>query len=159
MAERPLCVGGVNFGFFQFFGGGSDRIGPKQAGLTGKASWFLPLRALLEAILSMTPGFGTPKFRPLEDTLAIGTSTHVCGSYHSLWVYGGLEPWPNDHCVLEGSILVFSSFSEEGPTALGRNRLALPVRPAGFFHCEHCWRRYCPLGIEGGTFGVSNTCV
>ena len=52
MAERPLCVGGVNFGFFQFFGGGSDRIGPKQAGLTGKASWFLPLRALLEAILS-----------------------------------------------------------------------------------------------------------
>ena len=103
--------------------------------------------------------FGTPKFRPLEDTLAIGTSTHVCGSYHSLWVYGGLEPWPNDHCVLEGSILVFSSFSEEGPTALGRNRLALPVRPAGFFHCEHCWRRYCPLGIEGGTFGVSNTCV
>ena len=103
--------------------------------------------------------FGTPKFRPLEDTLAHGTSTHVCGSYHSLWVYGGLEPWPNDHCVLEGSILVFSSFSEEGPTALGRNRLALPVRPAGFFHCEHCWRRYCPLGIEGGTFGVSNTCV
>ena len=51
MAERPLCVGGVNFGFFQFFGGGSDRIAPKQTGLTGKASWFLPLGALLGARL------------------------------------------------------------------------------------------------------------
>jgi hypothetical protein len=45
-----VCWGG-QFWFFQF-SGGSDHIRPKQAGLTGKATWFLPLPPTRWAILA-----------------------------------------------------------------------------------------------------------